>query len=274
MHARTLTALLTPALLLVGLAWVATPASAGEAKVEICHFPPGNPDNFHTLRISQSALSAHLAHGDVGDNCDAHCETLCDDGNACTIDSCDSAGGCAAPEPTDCNDGDLCTTDSCDPVTGCGNECVDCTAPDLCTISTCAPDTGACVDTPVVCPDGETCDPATGACATSEVGVPCNGEPPGLVLDGADWSGTSNAAAVFTACVEELHGAGCDEATATTACEITFILYLNECDNCIIGGGLGPDACAQCATALSAEATINCPGLPEYEPESCVVTAP
>ena len=48
MLARTVTALLTPAVLLLGLAWLSTPASAGEAKVEICHIPPGNPDNFHT----------------------------------------------------------------------------------------------------------------------------------------------------------------------------------------------------------------------------------
>jgi len=33
-------------------------------KVEICHVPPGNPGNAHTIRVSQSAVPAHLAHGD------------------------------------------------------------------------------------------------------------------------------------------------------------------------------------------------------------------
>jgi hypothetical protein len=34
-------------------------------KVKICHKPPGNPDNAHTIVVgSQSAVNAHLAHGD------------------------------------------------------------------------------------------------------------------------------------------------------------------------------------------------------------------
>jgi hypothetical protein len=32
--------------------------------VEICHIPPGNPANAHTIAVAPSALSAHLAHGD------------------------------------------------------------------------------------------------------------------------------------------------------------------------------------------------------------------
>lgn len=38
-------------------------------KIEICHIPPGNPDNAHTLSISVNALKAHLAHGDYIDEC-------------------------------------------------------------------------------------------------------------------------------------------------------------------------------------------------------------
>ena len=33
-------------------------------KVEVCHQPPGNPDNWHTILISTNALDTHLAHGD------------------------------------------------------------------------------------------------------------------------------------------------------------------------------------------------------------------
>ncbi len=33
-------------------------------KVLICHIPPGNPGNAHTIMISASAVPAHLAHGD------------------------------------------------------------------------------------------------------------------------------------------------------------------------------------------------------------------
>lgn len=38
--------------------------STGGGKVTICHIPPGNPNARHTLEIPNSALAAHLAHGD------------------------------------------------------------------------------------------------------------------------------------------------------------------------------------------------------------------
>ncbi len=39
-------------------------------KIEICHVPPGNHDNAHTLNISVNAMKAHLAHGDYLEECD------------------------------------------------------------------------------------------------------------------------------------------------------------------------------------------------------------
>jgi len=33
-------------------------------KVVICHYPPGNPGNRHTIEVGQPAVSAHMAHGD------------------------------------------------------------------------------------------------------------------------------------------------------------------------------------------------------------------
>lgn len=51
--------------MLFGLAWLAAQAfAAPEPKVDVCHVPPGNPANFHTIRVSGNALPAHLAHGD------------------------------------------------------------------------------------------------------------------------------------------------------------------------------------------------------------------
>lgn len=41
-----------------------TQTSAPGNKVLICHIPPGNPENKHTLEVSQNAVDAHLAHGD------------------------------------------------------------------------------------------------------------------------------------------------------------------------------------------------------------------
>jgi len=33
-------------------------------KVVICHIPPGNPDNMHTIAVGEPAVDAHLDHGD------------------------------------------------------------------------------------------------------------------------------------------------------------------------------------------------------------------
>ena len=45
------------------------PTDYENKKIEICHMPPGNPDNAHTLSISVNAMRAHLAHGDYIDEC-------------------------------------------------------------------------------------------------------------------------------------------------------------------------------------------------------------
>jgi hypothetical protein len=36
----------------------------GNGKIALCHVPPGNLGNAHTISISPNALGAHLAHGD------------------------------------------------------------------------------------------------------------------------------------------------------------------------------------------------------------------
>ena len=41
----------------------------GDGRVTICHVPPGNPDNAHTITVSANALRAHLAHGDACGPC-------------------------------------------------------------------------------------------------------------------------------------------------------------------------------------------------------------
>jgi len=40
-----------------------------EQKITICHIPPGNPSNAHTISIPPSAWSAHQAHGDTRGGC-------------------------------------------------------------------------------------------------------------------------------------------------------------------------------------------------------------
>jgi hypothetical protein len=45
-------------------------ADAGNGKVAVCHIPPGNPANAHTIVVGAPAVKAHLAHGDVLGTCE------------------------------------------------------------------------------------------------------------------------------------------------------------------------------------------------------------
>jgi hypothetical protein len=117
------------------------------------------------------------------DQCEAGPPPNCDDGVACTIDSCDEVNDqCVnAPDNTACDDGNVCTTDVCDPILGCQNTpntdpCDDgdfCTENDVCGGGTCA-------GTPKNCDDGsfctgiETCSPVDGSCVSP--GDPCTGQ--------------------------------------------------------------------------------------------------
>jgi hypothetical protein len=106
----------------------------------------------------------------------------CNDGNACTIDTCDPDLVECVHTPCDCTDNNACTADSCDPALGCqhppvpdGQACDDhsaqtcndhcqagvcvagfsCDDGNVCTVDTCAPG-GGCQHSPV--PDGQFCD--------------------------------------------------------------------------------------------------------------------
>jgi hypothetical protein len=57
-------------------------------KVTICHIPPGNPDNAHTISVGEPALRAHIAHGDYCGPCHG-----------------DSDGGSPGPAPNPSGDG-------------------------------------------------------------------------------------------------------------------------------------------------------------------------
>jgi len=46
------------------------PASSA-GRTTICHIPPGNPDQAHTIRVGAPAVRAHLAHGDRVGECEA-----------------------------------------------------------------------------------------------------------------------------------------------------------------------------------------------------------
>ena len=55
----------------IGIAGFHVPGAIAEgAKVDVCHIPPGNPDNAHTITISENALGTHLDHGDALGPCE------------------------------------------------------------------------------------------------------------------------------------------------------------------------------------------------------------
>ncbi len=61
-----------------------------EPQVPICHIPPGNPDEEHTILVGASAVPAHLDHGDYLGECG---EGGCDEGSRCAGDDDSSAAG-------------------------------------------------------------------------------------------------------------------------------------------------------------------------------------
>ncbi len=101
----------------------------------------------------------------TNDSCapvDGHCihqnaPNPCDDGNACTINDTCNSGKCVGLVHLDCNDGDPCTVDSCDPATGCKNTQKTCDDNNLCTNDSCNPSDGSCKHTSVSCDDNKFC---------------------------------------------------------------------------------------------------------------------
>jgi len=136
-------------------------------KIEICHVPPDNPHNYHTITINANALHAHQAHGDLLGSCNENCATLCDDQNACTIDDtadCEDVGCPVIKKPLDCDDQLACTRDTCDREEGCLHNEITCTPSDRCHIAECVEPDGVCQENEVVCPTGYVCDIDTGEC--------------------------------------------------------------------------------------------------------------
>jgi hypothetical protein len=89
--------------------------------------------------------------------------TKCDNGNVCDgIETCDRDGRCAAGVPTPTDDGNACTIDSCDPRQGVMHQPVPVDDNDACTLDSCDPRTGAVAHNPVTVDDGDDC--TTDAC--------------------------------------------------------------------------------------------------------------
>ncbi len=273
--------------LLAVLAFLGATAAQAGPKVTICHFPPGNPANWHTITISENAVQTHLnRHGDlIGIACeDATCQQICGDADVCTQDVMADADDCVCvPEPRpdkDCDDGNPCTADSCDSASD--PECVNLPMPgwpcsDGGVVGTCDADAVCDLCADVVCDPPDQCQ-LEGEC---EGGV-CNYPPAddGTVCDDDD-DGTINDQCTSGICVGEpdlCAGLTCDppqECEQEGICTDGLCEYLPATDGTPCTGGVcnqgtcdtGGDVCAGCINDCAGLLPGNyksCDGCDEY----------
>jgi Dictyostelium (slime mold) repeat len=156
--------------------------------------------------------------GDVCGNRDGICRgtPVCDDGDPCTIDTCDPVtGACThAPNSGACDDGNACTIgETCtDAVCG-GGAPVSCDDGNSCTLDTCDPVTGACAHAPNsgACDDGNAC--TIGETCTDAV---CGGGAP-VSCDDANACTLDACDPVTGACAHTPNSGACDDHNACTA---------------------------------------------------------
>ncbi len=156
-----------------------------------CIHAPHCPDDGLVCNGAPGCIALPLGFGGVVPFCLPAVPLNCDDGSACTIDSCVEPGGCQHV-PVDCDDGNPCTTDGCDPATGCTHTPIpgccataaDCLV-DKCHARVCRSQRCTGDPLPISCDDGDPstidgCDPtigcthaAPGPTTTSTTLAPC-----------------------------------------------------------------------------------------------------
>ncbi|MBN8231789.1 hypothetical protein JYK02_30185 [Corallococcus macrosporus] len=90
--------------------------TAPDGRVTICHIPPGNPANAHSITVGAPAATAHLRHGDRLGACDGE-EPTSDGGTSepdggSTTDGGSSGDVDAGPGPVCIPEGGECSTES------------------------------------------------------------------------------------------------------------------------------------------------------------------
>jgi hypothetical protein len=124
----------------------------------VCHIPPDDPQNAHTISVSERAVPAHLNHGD----CEGECP--------CRVEPCGD-GTCDASIGESCG---TCTQD-CGTCVVCGNGSCDASVGESC--ETCEQDCGPCSTCGNgICDNGESDDDCAQDCGCGAPGQTCNSD--------------------------------------------------------------------------------------------------
>ncbi len=211
--------------------------------------------------------------------CEGGAKLSCDDGNACTNDSCDPKTGCAfAPNTNPCDDGNACTIgDKCGVVAGKGATCTagsgidlaTCDDKNACTTDSCDPKIGcAHVNNTAACDDGSKCTTgdvcAAGKCAGKasgqcDDGNPCTNDNCDAKTGDCNWTGTTGACDDGNACTtgEACAASKCTGGTAKS-CDDKNACTTDSCDakagTCVNAPGNDGGACDDASACTSGDA--------------------
>ena len=182
----------------------------------------------------------------------------CDDGVACTDGDVCAAGLCAgaANDALCADDGSPCTTESCDSLTGCfaANNTAACNDGNACTTGdTCS--AGVCVSgVPLLCGDNnacteDSCDPASG-CVNVANQVPCD-DNNGCTDDNCD---------PVTGCVAVNNSAACDDGNPCTTADTCSggVCFGGPPLNCDDDNGCTDDSCDPGSGCVADNNTVPC----------------
>ncbi len=73
---------------------------ADTKKTTVCHIPPGNPANEHTICVGDEAVPAHLAHGDYVGACNCPSPTRTPSPDGATSSDAGTSDTTPTPTPT------------------------------------------------------------------------------------------------------------------------------------------------------------------------------